>query len=126
MKTRFLLLVALPLAGIVAVSCHVKQEGGPAGPDSQTSQVIKFENTSTNMPVVVRIPDANQEFGLEGGESKTVEAYSAEGSTIFYVEVFRGRLGDDLTTVQRWTGYAAVDKVVTIFYRLGLHVEVHD
>jgi hypothetical protein len=125
-KTRFLCLVALPLAGMVAVSCHVKREGNPTGSGTEISQVIKFENITVSIPVLIRIPDATQEFELGVGETRTVQAHSAEGSTLFYVEIFEYRPGQDLNTARRWTGYVTVGKVVTIRQRISIQIEIHD
>ena len=114
------------MAVMVSTGCHVKRERSPTGPESETSQAIKFENITTNIPVLIRIPDANQEFELGVGETRTVEVYSAEASTIFYVEIFQNRPGTDLSTAARWTGYVAVGKVVTIRQRITIQPEIHD
>ena len=124
MKTR--VLIALMAVALTSVQCHVERQKNPAGSGSETSQVIKFENITTNIPVLIRIPDANQEFELGVGETRTVEVYSTEGSTIFYVEIFQNRPGTDLSTAARWTGYVAVGKVVTIRQRITIQPEVHD
>ncbi|MFH1567878.1 MAG: hypothetical protein ABIL09_07735, partial [Gemmatimonadota bacterium] len=119
-------LLALALVGMGLLGCHVKRERSPTGPGSDTSQVIKFENVTDSIPVVVRIPDANQEFELGVGETRTVAVYSDEGSTIFFVQIIQNRPEQDLSVAPRWTGFVEVGKVVTIRQRITIQPEVHD
>ena len=86
--------------------CHEKDRRGRAAP--------------------VRIPDANQEFELAVGETKTVEVHSEEGATIFFVEIFQNRAGQDISVAPRWTGFVEVGKVVTIRQRITIQPEIHD
>ena len=125
-RRSLLLLCGLALGALGTAGCHVEQERNPAGADSETSQVIKFENVTANIPVLIRIPDANQEFTLAVGESRTVEVYSAEGSTIFFVEIIQNRASQDISVAPRWSGYVAVGKVVTILQRITIQPEIHD
>jgi len=117
---------ALAVLVVAAGGCHVDQEPGTVGPGSGADQVIKFENVTTNIPVLIRIPDANQEFELAVGDSRTVEVYSLEGSTTFYVEIFQNRPNQDISVAPRWTGYIEVGKVVTIRQRITIQPDIHD
>lgn len=126
MKILFLLLVILAWMGLGGLGCHVEQEKNPTGQGSETSQVIKFENITQNIPVLIRIPDASQEFELAVGETKTVEVHSEEGFTIFFVEIFQNRPGQDISVAPRWTGFVEVGKVVTIRQRITIQPEIHD
>lgn len=126
MKVSFMLLAALSLMGLGLLGCHVERETSPTGPGAGESQVIKFENVTQNIPVLVRIPDAHQEFELAVGETKTVKVYSEEGVTIFFVEIFQNRPGQDISVAPRWTGFVAVGKVVTIRQRITIQPEIHD
>jgi len=125
-KILYLFVVVLLWMGLGGLGCHVDQEKSPTGPGSGTSQVIKFENVTQNIPVLVRIPDANQEFELAVGETKTVEVYSEGGTTIFFVEIFQNRPGQDISVAPRWTGFVEVGKVVTIRQRITIQPEIHD
>jgi hypothetical protein len=103
------------LAGLGAVGCHVKQELNPSGPGSETSQVIKFENLYSE--VLIRIPDAHQEFFLKAQQSRTVEVHSDDEITTFYVEIIRvssSYTGDLALVAYRWSGFVNVGQRVTI------------
>ncbi|MFA6110779.1 MAG: hypothetical protein WDA75_18625 [Candidatus Latescibacterota bacterium] len=126
MKAAFLTGCSLVVAGLVAAGCHVDPERSPTGSDSTASQVIKFENVTDDIPVLIRIPDANQEFELGIGEARTVQAHSASGAAVFFVEIIQNRPGQDISVAPRWTGYVQVGKVVTIRQRITIQPEVHD
>lgn len=100
--------------------CHVNQELNPNGPGSETSQVIKFENL-TGQVLLVRIPDANQEFELGGNQSQTVEVYSEDGISTFFVEIFL--TNRDISVAARWKGFVEVGKRVTIQHISRVYVE---
>ena len=126
MKVLSILLTVLSLMAFGLLGCRIKQETSPTGPGAEGSQVIKFENVTQNIPVLVRIPDAHQEFELAVGEMKTVEVYSEEGVTIFFVQIFQNRPGQDISVAPRWTGFVEVGKVVTIRQRITIQPEIHD
>ena len=125
-KIPFLFLLLLASMGPGGLGCHVDQETSSTGSGSETSQVIKFENITQNIPVLVRIPDANQEFELAVGETKTVEVHSEEGAAVFFVEIFQNRPNQDISVAPRWTGFVEVGKVVTIRQRITIQPEIHD
>jgi len=125
-KVSFMLLAMLSFAGLCLVGCRIEQETSPTGPGTGGGQVIKFENITRSIPVLVKIPDAHHEFELAVNEKKTVEVYSEEGATVFYVEIFENFPGRDISTARRWTGFVAVGKVVTIRQRLCIQIEIHD
>ena len=121
MKVPFVLLAVLSLMAFGLLGCRIKQEASPTGPGAGGSQVIKFENR-TRHGVLVRILDAHQEFELAVGETKTVEAYSEEGATVFFVQIFQS--GRDISVAPRWTGFVEVGKIVTIQHIS--RVQIHD
>ncbi len=116
----------LLLLGLIASACRIKQEKDPTGPGSHVSQVIRFNNITTNIPVLIRIPDAYHEFELEVGDSRTVEVHSEQQATVFFVEIIHNRPGQDLSSAPRWTGFVEVGKTVTIRQRITIQPEVHD
>jgi len=124
MRARWLL--AWMAAALLVAGCHVDPERNPAGGDEGASQLIKFENVTSDIPVLVRIPDAGQEFHLGVGETRTVEVHSTTGATVFFVEIYQNRPGQDISVAPRWTGYVEVGKVVTIRQRITIQREVHD
>ena len=117
------LLAVVSCLGFFLLGCRIEQEASPTGPGMGGDQVIKFENL-TSHGVVVKIPDAHHEFELEVGETKTVEVYSEEGATVFFVQIFQNYPGRDITLARRWTGFVPVGKIVTIQHIS--RVQVHD
>ena len=116
---------ATALAGILFLACavagcHVDQELNPSGPGAGASQVIKFENITGSI-LLIRIPDAKQDFELGGNQSRTVEVYSEDGITTFFVEIIRGN--QDIATAARWSGFVDVGKRVTIQHISRVYVE---
>mgnify|MGYP001025472851 CR=1 FL=1 len=118
--------LACLVGSMLVFGCHVDPERDPTGPGGGTSSVIKFENVTDDIPVLVRIPDAAQEFALGIGERRTVEVHSAEDATVFFVEIYQNRPGQDISVAPRWTGFVEVGKVVTIRQRITIQPEVHD
>ena len=108
------------LACLSLSSCHVKQELNPSGPGSEVSQVIKFESLLT-YELLIRIPDANQEFNLGANQSRTVEVYSEDGITTFYVEIFDARR--DPSVAGRWTGFVTIGQRVTVQHIARVYVD---
>ena len=111
MKTASILLRLVLLVGLGGPGCHVEQEKSVNGLGADASQVIKFENL-TQHGVLIRIPDAHQEFELGIDERRTVEVRSEEGITVFYVEIYQANW--DISVAPRWTGFVGIGKRVTI------------
>lgn len=125
MKASVICMDLALVLGLAGIGCHVDQETDTSA-GFEVSQVIKFENVTDNIPVLVRIPDANQEFELGVGESRTVPVHGGEGITTFFVQIFQNRPQDDISTAPRWTGFVEIGKVVTIRQRITIQPEVHD
>jgi len=110
---RLALLPALVTSVALAVpACHVEREATASGPGSSTSPVIKFQNL-TRHGLLIRIPDAHQEFEVGAEEERTVEVHSEDGVTVFYVEILRSGYAD-MSVAPRWTGYVGIGKRVTV------------
>ena len=128
MSTRLLFWTALGLASVLLAGCHVEYKGVEA--QKAGVRVVKFENLTDNIPVHVSIPDAHQEFDLAVGETKTVELFSEDDATTFFVEIVEDRRIGGAETAQRksWTGYVgeSLGHVVTIRQRISTQIEVHD
>ena len=92
--------------------CHVERQSSASGPGSGVSPVIKFENL-TRHALLIRIPDAFQEFELDRDVERTVEVYSEEGIDVFYVEILRSGYAD-MSVAPRWTGFVGIGKRVTV------------
>jgi len=127
-STRSLFPTILTLASVLLAGCHVEYKGTEAGRTGV--RMVKFENLTDNIPVHVIIPDAHQEFDLAVGETKTVELFSEDDATTFFVEIVEARNIGGSETAQRksWTGYVgeSLGHVVTIRQRISTQIEVHD
>ena len=108
------------LAGLWSSACHVKQELNPNGPGEEASQVIKFESLLT-YELLIRIPDAHQEFKLGANQNRTVEVYSEDGITTFYVEIFDATR--DISVAGRWTGFVSIGQRVTIQHIARVYID---
>ena len=120
MKTASIMLRLVLLMGVGGLGCHVEQEKIVNGPGADASQVIKFENL-TRHGVLIRIPDAHQEFELGADQKRTVEVHAEDGITIFFVEIFQS--GRDISVAPRWTGFVEIGKRVAIQHISRVYIE---